>query len=60
MLTVYSMQAEGMINNIRTAFKDALDALSWMDKQTRQAAKDKVREPKLPKLLLGSEIIQML
>lgn len=33
-----------MINEIRTAFKDALDNLSWMDEQTRQAAKDKVRE----------------
>ncbi|XP_023678299.1 endothelin-converting enzyme 2b isoform X1 [Paramormyrops kingsleyae] len=33
--------AEGMINEIRTAFKDALDELSWMDSQTRQAAKDK-------------------
>ncbi|MCJ8740172.1 hypothetical protein PDJAM_G00055850 [Pangasius djambal] len=33
--------AEGMINEIRTAFKDALDNLSWMDEQTRQAAKDK-------------------
>lgn len=40
-------QAEGMINEIRTAFKDALDNLSWMDEQTRQAAKDKVREHKL-------------
>ncbi|CDQ68099.1 unnamed protein product [Oncorhynchus mykiss] len=33
--------AEGMINEIRTAFKYALDHLKWMDKQTRQAAKDK-------------------
>ncbi|CAB1347480.1 unnamed protein product, partial [Coregonus sp. 'balchen'] len=33
--------AEGMINEIRTAFKDTLDHLKWMDKQTRQAAKDK-------------------
>uniref|UniRef100_A0A671RP32 endothelin-converting enzyme 1 n=1 Tax=Sinocyclocheilus anshuiensis TaxID=1608454 RepID=A0A671RP32_9TELE len=33
--------AEGMINEIRTAFKDALDDLNWMDEQTRQAAKDK-------------------
>lgn len=33
-----------MINEIRTAFKDALDDLNWMDEQTRQAAKDKVRE----------------
>uniref|UniRef100_A0A4W4HPB7 endothelin-converting enzyme 1 n=1 Tax=Electrophorus electricus TaxID=8005 RepID=A0A4W4HPB7_ELEEL len=33
--------AEGMINEIRTAFKAALDDLSWMDEQTRQAAKDK-------------------
>ncbi|XP_017206533.1 endothelin-converting enzyme 2b isoform X4 [Danio rerio] len=34
-------QAEGMINEIRTAFKGALDDLKWMDEQTRQAAKDK-------------------
>ncbi|XP_073779420.1 endothelin-converting enzyme 2b isoform X5 [Danio rerio] len=33
--------AEGMINEIRTAFKGALDDLKWMDEQTRQAAKDK-------------------
>uniref|UniRef100_A0A672MFI4 Endothelin-converting enzyme 1 n=1 Tax=Sinocyclocheilus grahami TaxID=75366 RepID=A0A672MFI4_SINGR len=33
--------AEGMIDEIRTAFKDALDDLNWMDEQTRQAAKDK-------------------
>ncbi|XP_036823963.1 endothelin-converting enzyme 2-like isoform X3 [Oncorhynchus mykiss] len=32
---------EGMINEIRTAFKDALDHIKWMDKQTRTAAKDK-------------------
>uniref|UniRef100_A0A673Y976 endothelin-converting enzyme 1 n=1 Tax=Salmo trutta TaxID=8032 RepID=A0A673Y976_SALTR len=31
----------GMINEIRTAFKDALDHIKWMDKQTRMAAKDK-------------------
>lgn len=37
-------QAEGMINEIRSAFKNALDDLNWMDEQTRQAAKDKVRE----------------
>ncbi|CAB1332367.1 unnamed protein product, partial [Coregonus sp. 'balchen'] len=33
--------AEGMINEIRTAFKDALDNIKWMDKQTRKAVKDK-------------------
>uniref|UniRef100_A0AAY4EIY1 endothelin-converting enzyme 1 n=1 Tax=Denticeps clupeoides TaxID=299321 RepID=A0AAY4EIY1_9TELE len=33
--------AEEMINEIRAAFKDSLDNLGWMDKQTRQAAKDK-------------------
>ncbi|KAM9437896.1 endothelin-converting enzyme 2-like isoform 5-T7 [Salvelinus alpinus] len=32
---------EGMINEIRAAFKDALDHIEWMDKQTRMAAKDK-------------------
>ncbi len=36
-----------MINEIRTAFKDALDDLNWMDEQTRQAAKDKVSEREL-------------
>lgn len=39
----FGTQAEEMINEIRTAFKDALDDLNWMDDQTRQAAKDKVR-----------------
>ncbi|KAG7225926.1 hypothetical protein INR49_018527 [Caranx melampygus] len=33
--------AEEMINEIRSAFKGALDRLSWMDDDTRQAAKDK-------------------
>ncbi|XP_030008243.1 endothelin-converting enzyme 2-like isoform X2 [Sphaeramia orbicularis] len=33
--------AEEMINEIRSAFKAALDRLNWMDDQTRQAAKDK-------------------
>nr|XP_046246021.1 endothelin-converting enzyme 2b isoform X3 [Scatophagus argus] len=33
--------AEEMINEIRSAFKEALDRLSWMDDQTRQAAKEK-------------------
>uniref|UniRef100_A0AAY4EI37 endothelin-converting enzyme 1 n=1 Tax=Denticeps clupeoides TaxID=299321 RepID=A0AAY4EI37_9TELE len=36
-----SCAAEEMINEIRAAFKDSLDNLGWMDKQTRQAAKDK-------------------
>lgn len=31
-----------MINEIRSAFKHSLDRLSWMDDETRQAAKDKV------------------
>uniref|UniRef100_A0A3B1IG29 endothelin-converting enzyme 1 n=1 Tax=Astyanax mexicanus TaxID=7994 RepID=A0A3B1IG29_ASTMX len=34
-------KAEGMINEIRTAFQDALDHLNWMDDQTRKAAKEK-------------------
>ncbi|XP_055369767.1 endothelin-converting enzyme 2b isoform X2 [Betta splendens] len=34
-------KAEEMINEIRSAFKEALDRLSWMDDQTRRAAKDK-------------------
>ncbi|CAL8363196.1 unnamed protein product [Merluccius merluccius] len=33
--------AEQMINEIRSAFKESLDQLSWMDPDTRQAAKDK-------------------
>ncbi|XP_030193060.1 endothelin-converting enzyme 2b [Gadus morhua] len=33
--------AEQMINEIRTAFKESLDQLSWMDPDTREAAKDK-------------------
>ena len=35
-------QAEEMINGIRSAFKESLDKLAWMDDQTKQAAKDKV------------------
>lgn len=35
-------QAEEMINEIRSAFKKALDRLGWMDGTTRQAAKEKV------------------
>uniref|UniRef100_A0A8C2X8X1 endothelin-converting enzyme 1 n=1 Tax=Cyclopterus lumpus TaxID=8103 RepID=A0A8C2X8X1_CYCLU len=35
--------AEEMINEIRSAFKEALDRLNWMDDHTRQAAKDKVQ-----------------
>lgn len=31
-----------MINEIRSAFKQSLDRLSWMDSDTRKAAKDKV------------------
>lgn len=33
--------AEEMINEIRTAFKNSLDDLDWMDDKTRQAAKEK-------------------
>ncbi|XP_028320046.1 endothelin-converting enzyme 2b isoform X2 [Gouania willdenowi] len=33
--------AEGMINQIRSAFKDSLDRLTWMDEQTRERAKEK-------------------
>ncbi|XP_065816053.1 endothelin-converting enzyme 2b isoform X1 [Labrus bergylta] len=33
--------AEGMINEIRSAFKESLDRLSWMDDHTKKAAKDK-------------------
>ncbi|XP_013888080.1 endothelin-converting enzyme 2, partial [Austrofundulus limnaeus] len=33
--------AEEMINEIRSEFKQSLDRLSWMDDETRQAAKDK-------------------
>lgn len=43
-LTLCLCQAEEMINEIRSAFKGALDRLSWMDEQTRRAAKDKVRQ----------------
>ncbi|RVE65304.1 hypothetical protein OJAV_G00134660 [Oryzias javanicus] len=33
--------AEEMINEIRSAFKHALDRLGWMDEQTKKAAKEK-------------------
>lgn len=41
-LTPPSVQAEGMISEIRTAFEEALGQLVWMDEKTRQAAKEKV------------------
>lgn len=41
-LSLSISKAEEMINEIRSEFKQALDRLSWMDDQTRQAAKDKV------------------
>lgn len=35
-------QAEGMINEIRSAFEETLGDLVWMDEKTRLAAKEKV------------------
>ncbi|TNN22323.1 Endothelin-converting enzyme 2 [Liparis tanakae] len=35
------LQAEEMINEIRSAFKETLDGITWMDEHTRRAAKDK-------------------
>ncbi|XP_061537331.1 endothelin-converting enzyme 2b isoform X3 [Phycodurus eques] len=40
-VTVAELQAEEMINEIRAAFKRALDRLNWMDDDTKQAAKEK-------------------
>lgn len=34
-------QAEEMINEIRTAFKENLRKLNWMDKETRSLAEEK-------------------
>lgn len=36
------LQAESMVNEIKDAFKKNLPRLSWMDDETRQAARDKV------------------
>ncbi len=43
-LSVYCwlLQAESMIEDIRTAFKNNLPSLDWMDEQTRIAAREKV------------------
>lgn len=35
------LQAESMVNEIKDAFKKNLPRLSWMDDETRQAARDK-------------------
>jgi endothelin-converting enzyme len=36
-----STQAEEMINEVRDAFKANLQSLTWMDKETREAAESK-------------------
>lgn len=36
-----NIQAEDMINSVRTAFKENLKQLSWMDKETRELAEEK-------------------
>ena len=36
-------QADKMVQNIREAFIDNLETVDWMDSQTKQAAKEKVR-----------------
>lgn len=35
------LEAEDMINSVRTAFKENLKDLDWMDPETRQLAMDK-------------------
>ena len=36
-------QANQMVQNIREAFIENLETVNWMDSQTKQAAKEKVR-----------------
>lgn len=45
-----------MISEIRTAFEVSLEQLEWMDDKTRQAAKEKVRDPQETPLVSPSPI----
>jgi endothelin-converting enzyme len=38
---IKSAQAEEMINEVRDAFKANLQSLTWMDRETREAAQNK-------------------
>jgi len=40
---VTQFQANQMVQNIREAFIENLETVNWMDSQTKQAAKEKVR-----------------
>ena len=37
-------QAENMVSEIKWAFEDSLKYVSWMDPETKKAAKEKVRD----------------
>lgn len=39
-----SLQAEDMVSEIKWAFEDSLKYVSWMDSETKKAAKEKVGE----------------
>jgi hypothetical protein len=41
LLVLINLQAEEMINDVRDAFKANLKSLTWMDKETRDAAESK-------------------
>lgn len=41
---VSQLQANQMVQNIREAFIENLETVNWMDSQTKQAAKEKVRD----------------
>lgn len=43
MSIVTHFQANDMVQNIREAFIENLENVTWMDSQTKQAAKEKVR-----------------
>lgn len=45
-LHVILRQASGMVEEVRSAFKRNLPDLGWMDDETRNAAKQKVSDPK--------------
>ena len=39
-------QANQMVQDIREAFIENLETVNWMDNQTKEAAKEKVRSPR--------------
>lgn len=40
----FVLQAENMVGEIKVAFEESLKYVSWMDSETKKAAKEKVGE----------------